>query len=143
MRSQRPSPDSGGRYREVSPTLPAWSERAMVALAPVVPAMARFTPEVLERTRLDLLHMLDMAAIAVVLGDESLMTEQVRWLSDVLAARAVPASALDHGLGALLSCQPRSEEYHELGRVLSAGRAALRGSGLVRDPSSPFAPEQR
>ena len=97
----------------------------MTELTALMPAVASYPAAVWERTRLDLLHILDIAAIAVLLDDDTLMVEQIRWLADVLAARAVPADALPYGLSALLSTDPRNDLSNDIRPLLTAAQDAL------------------
>ncbi len=111
-------------YRDLHQHLPAWVGRAMIRLALLMPAVASFPTDVRERTELDLHHVLDTAAIATLLEDETIVVEQIHWLLAVLAARAVPAEALAHGLNALLDTKPRSDVRTTIGPMLAAAHDA-------------------
>ena len=112
-------------HRDLQRLLPAWSESAMTRLSTLMPAVASFPARAQERTQADLHHLLDMASIAWLLEDESLMIEQCQWLADVLAAYGVPPEALPHGLTALLDTEPGSAIVAGLRRQLVAGQAAI------------------
>lgn len=117
-------------FHAVTPLLAPWSDRAMAELDLLMPAVTRYPADVRERTRADLLHLVEMANIAVLLDDRALMTEQVTWLAEVLAARGVPDRALQYGLSALLSTAPDDAAAARVADHLTASRAAASAQSL-------------
>lgn len=93
-------------YRERQRLLGGWSLAAMDRLAELMPEVCAYPAELVERTRRDLEHVLDMAALSLLLQDPGLLDEQCRWLQGVLDARNVPSSALALGVRALVDTTP-------------------------------------
>lgn len=79
------------------------------ALAPVafdtmmgsLPHMRGLNPDQLDRTREDLVFILRYIAAARLVEDPTVFTEFLGWLTELLEARGVPATALVAGLDAL------------------------------------------
>ncbi len=80
------------------------SELATAAYAGLVqrfPAMGRYDDRQLARTREDLVFIVQFVAAAHLVGDESVFTEFLDWLAELLEVRDVPRTALTAGLEAL------------------------------------------
>jgi len=122
-------------HRARQAMLPAWVQNAMDVLVQLMPAVGTFAPEVRDRTSADLLHLLDMACIAVLLDDPDLLDEQCDWLARVLAARGVPADALAHGLTALRETGPLGEQVTGVDRLLRQAQVHLAASPTRSRPS--------
>ena len=105
-------------YRARQVLQPLWAQDAMDELTELMPAVATFTPAVRDRRSADLLHLLDVACIALLLSDLTLMDEQCAWLARVLAARGVSPDELAHGLTALRQAQPPHEHAVGIDAVL-------------------------
>lgn len=102
--------DAAARRRERERTLrglaldrPALVEAAVAELARRIPAMAGFDRRRLARTRESLWDIAGFADAAILVDDPSLFVELIRWLGPLLAARGVPAGAVDASLDALIS----------------------------------------
>jgi hypothetical protein len=72
------------------------------AVAASTPHMAAYDDRQVARTREDLVVIVQFVAAARLVDDPTLLTDFVDWLRGVLAARGVPAPALDAGIRALL-----------------------------------------
>jgi len=122
------------QYRARQAEEPGWAQRAMGVLEAAMPAVARFPSQVRDRTRADLLHLLDMASLTLLFDDPTLIDEQCAWLAHVLAARSVPPDALTHGLRALREARPPGDD--------PAGIDIVLGQALVNlPPPAPVAQE--
>jgi hypothetical protein len=71
---------------------------AMDEMSLRIPAMSAYSPQQLARTRDDLAYILRYLGLALDLDEPSMFEDFVAWLSEVLAARDVPASVLDTSL---------------------------------------------
>lgn len=118
-------------YRERAALLPAWVDDAMVELTRLMPAVAMFPPLVLERTAADLRHLLDTAAISLMLDDRDLLDEQCAWLRRVLDARGVPPRALEAGIAALIGSQPPAALAGAMATVLDRARQKVAPAATV------------
>lgn len=123
-------------YRVAREQIPAWAARAMSELAPDLPVaelpgdaalsdLAALPGDVRERTRSDLTDILDTAAVAALLDDETLIVDQVHWLADVLGARGVSADALPNELSALCATKPLDEASPKIMAMLTVARDAV------------------
>lgn len=130
-------------YRASQLLLTAWVDDAMDALCTMMPAVRAFTPEVRDRTRLDLRHLLDTASIALMLNDPTLMDEQCHWLAQVLAARGVAPQALAYGLIALHETEPPGEHDPRIGPALKQAQHHLANSSHRGTAPAPDNPRQR
>jgi len=103
---------------------------ALGELAVRLPVMAGYGPRQLNHTREDLVFIVQFLGAAVLADDESVFTDFVIWLRDLLVHRGVPSSALPAGLQTL---QPLVQEVHTgASALLSAGR-----NRLVTAPAGP------
>ncbi len=74
---------------------------AFDGLAARFPAMADYNAQQLARTREDLVFIVQFLAAAMLVSDDSIFTEFLDWLQDLLVSRGVPPTALISGLEAL------------------------------------------
>lgn len=74
---------------------------AMRRLEDALPMVASYDQHEREHTRRDLHHILDAAAVTLLVDDPRIFEDLLAWLQMVLVARGVPAAALDAGLQAL------------------------------------------
>lgn len=80
---------------------PVMAAQALDAMVLSYPWMSAFTTEQLSRTREDLATIVRYIAAAQLVGDPSVLTEFLGWLTTLLVARGVPTSTLIAGLAAL------------------------------------------
>lgn len=92
-----------------------------------LPALRSYTQRQLDHTRADLSSILEFLEAAVLIDDPSVATDLLRWLSQVLESRGVPASVLPPSLAALTAAL---EEFPDARRCLSdaADAAGLRSA---------------
>ncbi|MFR9776856.1 B12-binding domain-containing protein [Micromonospora sp. MS34] len=99
-------------------------DRALADLRERVPSVRDYTPAQLDSTISDLGYIVDFLAAALYVDDETLFTEFVDWLVDILTSRNVPASAvgltLDH-YGQQLRDFPRAARFLDRAGALLAG----------------------
>ncbi|MFI6346102.1 B12-binding domain-containing protein [Streptomyces sp. NPDC050560] len=115
---------SRGRRQLVKNTLAGLEER--------VPAMRAYTAAQHERTAEDVAHIVDFLAVALYTDDVDAFADFTAWTGDILAARGVPAHALDPALALL---QGELKDFPRALTLLDAGRAAL--GGRAHRPPSP------
>lgn len=115
-------------YRERQRMTPDWAGAAMNRLGALMPQVASYPGETLERTKADLVHVLDMAAVSLLVEDPALLDEQCAWLQGVLDARRVPPTALSLGLQALLESAPTHPLAAEMTGVLEGARRHVAGA---------------
>jgi len=88
-------------------------------LAERFPPMASYAPNQLDRTREDLEYIVRFVAAAQLVDDQSVFTEFLDWLVQLLRARRVPKAAVIAGLEAL---QPHLAQHDfAAGRIASTG----------------------
>ncbi len=114
-------------YHRVREQLPAWTVRAMSEVAGLAVPVGDFPT----RTRSDLADILETAAIAALLDDDTLIAEQIRWLADVLRAHRAPADALPHELSALCATPPHGDVVPKVMDMLAVAREAVRADDRV------------
>ncbi len=97
---------------------------AFDGLAARFPAMADYNAQQLARTREDLVFIVQFLAAAMLVSDDSIFTEFLDWLQDLLVSRGVPPTALISGLEAL---RPVIESVaaEDAVRLLDIGRHQL------------------
>ena len=74
---------------------------ALDGLAARFPPMADYDAQQLARTREDLVFIVQFLAATMLVSDDSVFTEFLDWLQDLLVIRGVPPTALISGLEAL------------------------------------------
>jgi methanogenic corrinoid protein MtbC1 len=96
---------------------------AMSALVERFPPMAAYGEQQLARTREDLVFNVQFLGAALLVGDDSIYTEFLDWLQDLLVSRSVPPTALIAGLEVL---RPRVAAFHpEAVRLMDIGHQQL------------------
>lgn len=115
-------------YRERQRLTAAWAAAAMERLDTLMPQLATYPTATVERTQADLHHVLDMAAVSLLVQDPTLLDEQCAWLQGVLDARRVPPTALLLGLEALLGAAPNHPLADEVVGSLQTARQRLAGT---------------
>ncbi|NJP35535.1 cobalamin B12-binding domain-containing protein [Micromonospora thermarum] len=100
-------------------------DSALADLRERAPATRDYTPAQLDSTVSDLGYIVDFLAAALYVDDDTLFTEFVDWLVDILANRGVPAPAvgltLTHYAEALRD-SPRAARLLDAGRKVVAAR---------------------
>lgn len=95
-----PTADTGGALA-LGIDRAEWVEDAMAGLAAAYPALARYGPDQLDRTREDLGDIISFIQAATLARDHALFHDFVAWLRELLEARGVPPVALSLSLRAL------------------------------------------
>ncbi|MGB2570003.1 cobalamin B12-binding domain-containing protein [Micromonospora citrea] len=106
-------------------------DSALADLHERVPAVEAYTPAQLDSTISDLGYIVDFLAAALYVDDDSLFTDFVDWLAQILSSRGVPAGAVGLTLGhyhRLLRDFPRAGRFLALGEArVAALRDTARG----------------
>lgn len=97
-------------------------EAAYRGLGERFPDLAGYSPWQIERTREDIAYHLRYLASAVMVADDRVYLEMVAWLVDLLAARGVPARAVELTIE-LLAELAAAEELPESRRILDLAGA--------------------
>ncbi|SCG50029.1 cobalamin B12-binding domain-containing protein [Micromonospora halophytica] len=106
-------------------------DSALADLRERVPAVEHYTPAQLDSTISDLGYIVDFLAAALYVDDDSLFTDFVDWLAQILSSRGVPSGAVGLTLGhyhRLLRDFPRAGRFLALGKArVAARRDTVRG----------------
>lgn len=95
---------------------------AFADLTSMLPMMRSYGADQLSRTREDLAFIVRFAHAALQVDDPTVLYDFIEWLQDLLVARGVPSSALDHGLAAL---EPALADVSAVAATLAGEARAL------------------
>jgi hypothetical protein len=98
---------------------------AVDGLASRFPPMADYDDQKLARTREDLVFIVQFLAAATLVSDDSVFTEFLDWLQDLLVSRGVHPTALISGLEALRPVIEGVDAADDAVRLLDIGRHQL------------------
>jgi methanogenic corrinoid protein MtbC1 len=104
-------------------------ERAMEAMIRAVRDVAAYDEQQVDRTREDVAHIVDFLAAALYVDDETVFTDFVLWLVELLEARSVPRRTLLAGMSLVGSAMtevgastPRAAAMLDAGRRIALSR---------------------
>ncbi|HVD01665.1 MAG TPA: ATP-binding protein [Candidatus Dormibacteraeota bacterium] len=120
----------------------ALAEDAFDALRVNFPGISGYDARQRQRTLEDLAYTIDFLATSIDVGAESVLTDYLHWLEDLLSHRRVPAAVLGRSIEALLSALG---QFPEARAALAAGAAStgVAGAPEAQPNAAPRAPLPR
>lgn len=105
-------------WEELLASTDALAAKAMFRLRERWSGLDGYSPRQLRTTEEDLRHIVRFLAASLLVDDDSLFTEFLQWLADVLQARSVPLEGLRVGLECLDPPGPRANQLLRSARSL-------------------------
>ena len=102
---------------ELEARAPELADSAFDDLARRFPAMSNYDTRQLTRTREDMVFIARFVAAAQLVDDDTVLTEFLDWLAELLEARGVPRAALTAGLEALQPLFDQIDETSNFGEI--------------------------